>query len=1146
MTGLIPLKSEMLISGAWQDITSRIRREDASGIRITGGLRGEGASRPTGSAMCTFKNGDDFFSYDIPGTTNYQLIGQNSQIRHRLRSLYDTFNRTVANGIGTSDSGEVWTTSGGSASDYSVAPSVATLSLGSVNVRRQAVSTGTYFNVDITGYVGCSVSPSGNAIEDRLQVRYVDDSNFIDMRFFRHTSNLVGAIIRQMVGGVEIFSSEVTISPLATDNVYFRFRVENTKIKLWCGDAAQPDSVRNTWTLEMDTTWMTVGKIRWSSSLSTGNTNTLPVLSTWGPMEVSDWRFWGELPAWSPQADETGNERYVGVEAGDLLRRLKADNTPLPSPVTFKQAGVDNITALDIWPMSDASGSTQYGNYQFDDPTLAATYGAVLPRAVGVIQGVMNANSFTGAAGVQSIPSFSATGRVLLPVKPYTNQGAWQVQTFLSIPSLPTAGDKFLFTIFTDGLDSITTQQVKIGLQDLGGGTSFSLFMDRVGTSSSATRALIHTITASEYGKLFFMTLTHWIDSGTLKYTVVLYDQDGNAITSTAGLDTGSVGTVSLIAGSGFDLALWDWGGVAFYSDGFVDPTVGANVASAMTGYPGELSGARLTRIMGYVGMSSNVRIEGSSSDTTAMGPMRSGASLIDTIYDCVDVDQGMLYGATDFLGFIYRTRVDLYNQTAYDLDASSGTLSTFMVNATERKILNDVTARRLNGSYTRVIIRSGRFSSQSPPDGVGTYPEDQTWNLSTDTQTISMADWRAHVYSWYAPKVTSFGVLLSKDSFDGSPLVREGMAGTSIGDRITLNNPRDFISLTPIPTLIIGYDETIANFEHPMSWYTQSYEPYIVGAADSVRVQGDQTLNTAVNSSATTWLVDTNSGPSLITDDTQDGFQYKVDGEIVTVTDVAPATISYVSVGTAASAASGTSPLATNGPAGVVDGDLVLIFASTRNSGTGIPQTPGNWWRFPVFGANDNCQVFGRIRGGGWTMPSITFTNGAANEDVIAQAFAVRGNFSLAGTEIGVTDVPSLSVYGASVLTAATQNVIYPGVGLTNLDNDCVAFYFGWKQDDWTSVASGTGFTEIQEAVSTAGNDAAQVCGYKIMTTPASFGAEALTVTGGAAAISRGGVLIIKANYQSCTVARGVAGLASAHAAGVALPLTPEPHFAW
>lgn len=174
--------------------------------------------------------------------------------------------------------------------------------------------------------------------------------------------------------------------------------------------------------------------------------------------------------------------------------------------------------------------------------------------------------------------------------------------------------------------------------------------------------------------------------------------------------------------------------------------------------------------------------------------------------------------------------------------------------------------------------------------------------------------------------------------------------------------------------------------------------------------------------------------------------------------------------------------------PTGVQPGDLLLILASIRNSGTGTVNTPTGWTKLVDAG---NVVLLGRRYVTGDAAPTVTFTGGVANADTLAQMGAYR-NCEL------------LPVSSNTVLNASAQNINYPALTVTR--DNCRIIAAGWKQDDWTSVATlPNGYTENGEIISTAGDDAAMVWDRVPQTTATNIVAGAFTVTGGAAAISRG-----------------------------------------
>lgn len=174
--------------------------------------------------------------------------------------------------------------------------------------------------------------------------------------------------------------------------------------------------------------------------------------------------------------------------------------------------------------------------------------------------------------------------------------------------------------------------------------------------------------------------------------------------------------------------------------------------------------------------------------------------------------------------------------------------------------------------------------------------------------------------------------------------------------------------------------------------------------------------------------------------------------------------------------------------PAGIQAGDLVLVAASIRVI-SGVPNPPSGYTTIIDAG---NQRLFGRIVTGAEAAPTVTFTDGVANADTLAQTAAFR----------------RLSMTTGSIATqtnASAQNIATPALVVP--DDLMTVVRMLWKQDDWTAITAGVaGFVAIMGngAVSTAGDDAAQSWSYNIQTTATNIAASTANATGGAAALSR------------------------------------------
>lgn len=183
--------------------------------------------------------------------------------------------------------------------------------------------------------------------------------------------------------------------------------------------------------------------------------------------------------------------------------------------------------------------------------------------------------------------------------------------------------------------------------------------------------------------------------------------------------------------------------------------------------------------------------------------------------------------------------------------------------------------------------------------------------------------------------------------------------------------------------------------------------------------------------------------------------------------------------------------------PTGWAAGDLLLIAAAIRNSGTGTVDTPAGWFNLVTTG---NFTLLGQIAASDSTAPTVTFTGGALNATTQAQCVAFGGCHHSIGSVIAAS---------ATQLNGSAQNIATPA--LTVPQDGCAVVALGWKQDDWTSVAQLSGFTEISDSPTVTGDDAGLVIDYQIQTALSSPSASSFAVTGGANAISRAIVVAIK-----------------------------------
>ena len=202
-------------------------------------------------------------------------------------AVADTFTRTVSSGWGTANSGQVWATSGGSASDHSTTGGRGRQSLGSLVVTREAVLPLGAADVDLTvGRISISAAPTGGNAEIGVRVR-VSGGDFVEARVFLNPGGGVTAQLRQFAGGVDTGTGFPTVAGVTTSTALaLRVQAIGTALraKVWASGTAEPDA----WTFELTGSLLAAGSLSVRSVLASGVSNTLPLLVEYDDLTVAN------------------------------------------------------------------------------------------------------------------------------------------------------------------------------------------------------------------------------------------------------------------------------------------------------------------------------------------------------------------------------------------------------------------------------------------------------------------------------------------------------------------------------------------------------------------------------------------------------------------------------------------------------------------------------------------------------------------------------------------------------------------------------------------------------------------------------------------------------------------------------------------
>lgn len=832
----------------------------------------------------------------------------------------------------------------------------------------------------------------------------------------------------------------------------------------------------------------------------------VPVRITINPTGTPTEWFAGYAASWAADfIPSTDGEplAVVRVTASGILRRLQQGTGPLRSALYRTMAGIspDDYSPFAYWPLEDGPDATQ------------AASG--LPNGAPMLTGgTVTFGNAEGPVGSDTLVTLAAGATLTAKIPSYTDTGQWATQMFVNVPSEPGSEQVYAEFRSTGTARRITfsvipgsPSQHGVRVYDATGGSLGNYFRNLDGTNSQTPseanffgRWLMYAIGLNDdFGspEVFF--------GGTTDATISQY---GGAA---AGASLGRITQVKLFGGttgaSFGHLGVWVDPAYSFLTDA-------VTTAAAIDGHAGEQAHERAERLCREEGVPLTI----TGSNSAPMGPQIIG-TLLENLQECETADVGLL--GEDGFGLHFICLEERYNRPV-DLTVDLATYRT--ASGTGRQVLQPVLDDQRYRNRWVVDRANGSQAIADLSNGGLVYEDSTTANVATDAQVADQASWRVYrdsiVANRYANAPIDLGAntALIDDWLAVVPglgrIVRTGLPATHFAD--------------DVDEMVDGTSETLERRRWTAQYNGSPAAAYTVGVWDDDTLGKWDTagseLHTAVNSSATSWDVATTVGPLWTTDNTEDGWDWWVGGERVTVTDVAASTITYGAVGTVSH---GNNASVTPGlPASLAQGNLMVMVAAIRNSGSGVPNTPAGWTRWPTFQSTDNVQVFAKIAGASESGPTVTFTGGVANADTTAQIIRLAGKWHSA-------DFALLSK--ASCLNASAQDITYPGLPKPQADN-CLILYVGWKQDDWTSVASPG--TEIAEPDTTTGDDQGIVWAYQIQTSRTSIPSGVFTVTGGAGAISRGAVMAIRCDYQTATVTRSVNGVSKSHAAGAEVRL--------
>lgn len=829
----LPLVTDLLIDGAWTDVTADRRIE--GGLSITRG-RADWGSRVVASRCAqAFDNADGTYSNRNPSSPYYGLLGRNTQLRHRIRCVNATFTSTVSSAWPAADTGQTWTNSGGAGSDYSSASGVGRHVHTSVNVARASLVETNAVDQDLTVDVKWDLgSASGASVGHWVCARATDGNNYYTARLFLTTGgNLSLGLLKRVAGTLTgIDGGTVTVGTGHVGGDWWRIRISvrgnRVRCKAWLRTNAEPTS----WNISVTDTSLTTGtKAILLSRLESGNTNTLNVTASWDNFERNDFRFWGECSAFAPQWDLSGNNVTVPVDAAGILQRLGRPDSPVRSPmrVAYTEA---NPTAY--WPLEGPGNITQAPSGLSGGTPLTLS-GAGLVTFAGIdgppgSDPVMDFSSSFQVGTVMSAPMPAASGitswRVEWSMIYKTTDAAYQVV----MPGWGTDGGQISYW-YTD--------------QNAEADGGFTLhYIDEV-TGNIET---LEFFNEHNDGQWHLYRLDAFQDGGNIELEVYI---DGVLETSSTIVTRTLTAITSFDAQAGLgsaDPQETGLGHVAVWQ-----PRVLTDTYAAFTGHTGETAAAGLARLCEDNGIA--FELIGNSSDTTPCGPQRKG-SLLDVLLDRAETDQGILFEPRDAFGLAYRTRVSLYNQTGPEVDYTSGVLAPpFQPVEDDQLLVNDFTAKSPRDAVGRSTIDTGPLSTQEPPNGVGRVEGSGDFNPDDDANWLpQIAAHRTALGVWDEARYPVARFEMAAPDLVANTALSAQLAALDLGDVFTVTDLPSWQPPGDAGLMVQGTTEFVGDGKDwLLSFNCVPSGPYMVGVYDDGVIRWDSDLTTTAEALDTT-----------------------------------------------------------------------------------------------------------------------------------------------------------------------------------------------------------------------------------------------------------------------------------------------------
>jgi hypothetical protein len=861
--------------GGWTDVTTYVSYQQ--GMLVTRGLQNETTKPATpGRARFTLRNETGIWDPREPTGAYYGQWGKGVPVRWSLSRVRDSFTRTVSSGWGSTDTGQAWTTAGGTASDYSTNGTTGRIVMSAAGDRLVYLTPAQLSqyaqDVAVTWSMSASSVTGAVILPCQLMLRVTDTSNYMAIRCTVDTSQAITMTLLSVVAGTETsIVSEVTgYTYTAGSSWRMRGLVEGQsyRAKIWPANQLEPYDWSWSSTL---TTATGVSRSIYNDnragagirvSIAGGNTNT-PVTFTYDNFEVRSPRFFGQITSLTHKSDQTGKIRTVDVEASDIFNRLQTGASPLDSTLKHGYLQLATNQPVSYWPLEDGTTATQGAPALGEGP-------------MEVTQGSIKFGAYDWGYGSDKIATpNNGTLHGYIPEYP-DNDG--QFRTLIALPSSGLSDGQALWTVHTTG---------NLGRWRLTWHTGGSLKLTWFASDGVTLVGDSGLLTFGATNVKWFMQFNLTQSGGDINWTIATLvpgQSVGAVISSTVtGKFFGQISDIYLTPD--MDISSVSFGHVS------VQPTTDNLFAMSdpLAAWTGEFAALRTSRIMHEANLAvSTWRAPNPDGEPwPKMGP-QSIATITDTVEDAILADRAALVACRGSDLVLHRTGHALqWADPRATISVSGGQLGAPPIPADDNaRLANDVTIKQGDGNSARETKETGRNSAASPTaGGIGRVTVSDTRNLTNVEDLADYAAWRLAEGTFDGPRYPQVTVMRHASEVTSDATLFAALLDVEIGDGLYLAGLR----YGDDRAHVLGYTERYDTITHTFTWNCAPGNLWHQGKTDALRAgAAASTLASSVTSTATSLSLATSDGPVWIDSagyPSMFPFTAVVGGEVVTVT---------------------------------------------------------------------------------------------------------------------------------------------------------------------------------------------------------------------------------------------------------------------